>query len=57
MNWYDLSLSPVNLNNGEVLFEICFTAIGDDYQVSDITFSSDITPIEVSDSNQENHSL
>ncbi|MCB0595599.1 MAG: gliding motility-associated C-terminal domain-containing protein [Lewinellaceae bacterium] len=53
MNWYDLSLSPVNLNNGEVLFEICFTAIGDDGQVSDITFSSDITPIEVSDSNQE----
>ncbi|MCO6475957.1 MAG: gliding motility-associated C-terminal domain-containing protein [Phaeodactylibacter sp.] len=53
MNWFDLSLTPVDLMNGEVLFEICFTAIGDDGDVSDITFTSDITPIEVSDSNQE----
>ncbi|MCB9265120.1 MAG: gliding motility-associated C-terminal domain-containing protein [Lewinellaceae bacterium] len=53
MNWFDLTLNPANLMNGEVLFEICFTAIGDDGQVSDITFSSDITPIEVSDSNQD----
>ena len=53
MNWFEQSLTPVNLMNGEPFFEICFTAIGDDGQVSDITFTSDITPIEVSDSNQE----
>ncbi len=53
MNWFDLSLSPVDLVNGETLFEACFTAIGEDGDVSDITFTSDITPIEVSDSNQD----
>lgn len=53
MNWFDLTLTPANLPNGAVLFELCFTAIGDDGQVSDITFTSDITPIEVSDSNQD----
>lgn len=53
MNWFEQSLSPVDLPNGAVLFEACFTAIGDDGDVSDITFTSDITPIEVSDSNQE----
>ena len=53
MNWFEQSLTPVNLMNGEPFFEICFTAIGDDGQVSDITFTSDITPIEVSDSNQD----
>ncbi|MCB0571902.1 MAG: gliding motility-associated C-terminal domain-containing protein [Phaeodactylibacter sp.] len=53
MNYFNPSLAGINLPNGAVLFEICFTAIGADGQTSDITFSSAITPIEVSDSNQE----
>ncbi len=53
MNYFNLSLEGVDLPNGAVLFDICFTAIGQDGQTSDITFSSAITPIEVSDSNQD----
>jgi len=53
MNWFDLTLSPTDLPNGAVLMELCFTAIGTDGQMSNITFTSDITPIEVSDSNQD----
>ncbi|MCB9299300.1 MAG: gliding motility-associated C-terminal domain-containing protein [Lewinellaceae bacterium] len=53
MSYFNQSLEGINLQNGDVLFEICFTAIGQDGQTSDITFSSAITPIEISDSNQE----
>ena len=51
VNWFSQSIIPVNLSNGQALFEICFTVIGDDGDVSDIVFTSNITPIEVSDSN------
>jgi gliding motility-associated-like protein len=51
VNWFSQSITPVALPNGEALFEVCFTALGDDGDVSDITFSSDVTPIEISDSN------
>ena len=51
VNWFSQSITPVNLPNGAALFEICFTAIGDDGDMSDITFSSSVTPIEISDSN------
>jgi gliding motility-associated-like protein len=51
VNWFSQSISPVDLPNGQALFEICFTAIGDDGDMSDIVFSSNVTPIEISDSN------
>jgi gliding motility-associated-like protein len=51
VNWFSQSITPVDLPNGAALFEICFTAIGDDGDMSDITFSSSVTPIEISDSN------
>ncbi|NRA50334.1 MAG: hypothetical protein HRU12_14475, partial [Phaeodactylibacter sp.] len=51
VNWFSQSITPVNLTNGAALFEICFTVIGDDGDVSTISFSSDVTPIEISDSN------
>jgi gliding motility-associated-like protein len=53
VNFFNSDLSGIDLANGEALFELCFTAIGVDGQTSDICFSSDITPIEISDSNQD----
>lgn len=53
MSWFNSTLSPTDLNNGDTLFVLCFTAIGSNGAMSNIFFSSAITPIEVSDSNQE----
>ncbi|HMQ49130.1 MAG TPA: cohesin domain-containing protein [Saprospiraceae bacterium] len=53
LNWFNQSLEGVNLPPGEPIFEICFTAIGDDGDMSDIIFTSSVTPIEISDSNQD----
>ncbi len=53
VNWFEPEIMPQDLANGDVLFELCFTAIGEDGDISDITFSSDITPIEISDSNED----
>ncbi|TXB62153.1 cohesin domain-containing protein, partial [Phaeodactylibacter luteus] len=53
VNWFNQSIQPTNLPNGAVLFEMCFVAIGNDGQASDLNFSSGVTPIEVSDSNGE----
>ncbi len=53
MVWFEQSLQPLALPNGAVLFELCFAAIGEDGQSSDITFSGDVAQIEISDSNQE----
>ena len=46
-------LTCYDLPNGAVLFELCFTAIGDDGDESDIFISGDITSIEVSDCDQQ----
>lgn len=51
--WFNQSLNPSSLPNGTVLFEICFVATGNDGQSSQIVFSSDISPIEISNSNSE----
>ena len=54
VSYFNNSLIPTTLINGDgPLFEVCFTALGDDGDESDICFTSDITPIEFSDSNQE----
>ena len=52
--WVEPSLTPVNLNDGEVLFEVCFEAIGADGNTSDITFCDTPTnEIEVTDGENE----
>ena len=53
VSYFNQDVEPTDLPNGEILFEMCFTAIGNDGDESDICFSGDITPIEISDSNQE----
>jgi gliding motility-associated-like protein len=52
--WVEPSLTPVNLNDGEILFEVCFEAIGDDGNISDVTFCDTPTNmIEVTDGENE----
>lgn len=54
MVWVEPALSPVTLNNNEVIFELCFTALGGDGTMTDIVFSNNPTNIEVTDGNEEN---
>lgn len=52
--WVEPSLTPVNLADGEILFEVCFEAIGSNGDVSDITFCDTPTNmIEVTDGENE----
>jgi gliding motility-associated-like protein len=53
VNYFENTLQPTTLPDGSVLFQVCFVPLGADGSCSDITFTSDITQIEFSDSNQE----
>ncbi len=45
--WIDDTLKGVNTKNGEVLFQLCFTAVGEAGSSSPIRFWSSPTPYEV----------
>ncbi len=49
-SWNDLSFNNVTLADGEVLFQLCFDAIGALDDCSPVTITSDPTPLEVGDS-------
>ena len=49
--WFDQNATGIDLPDGTVLFEMCFDAIGNGGQMSQISFGNDPTPIEFSDAN------
>jgi len=48
--WFDQNAVGVNVPDGTVLFELCFDAVGNGGQMSQITFGNNPRPIEFSDS-------
>ncbi len=53
LSWLDPNVSGITLPNGQVIYEICFTAIGSNNcnNTTSLTFSSAATPIEIIDGN------
>jgi len=51
--WTEPTASSVDLADGSVLFEICFTALGADGSCSEVDFDDMPTSIEITDSNEE----
>ncbi|GJM32373.1 MAG: hypothetical protein DHS20C18_13740 [Saprospiraceae bacterium] len=49
-SWNDLSFNNVTINDGEVLFQLCFDVIGALGDCSPVTISNSPTPIEIGDS-------
>ena len=47
--WFDFNGEGVSVPDGTVIFEICFKAVGNDGQMTDISFTSNPLEIEVSD--------
>ena len=50
-SWFDQTTQGVTLPDNTVIFQLCFDAIGNDGESSDITFDSTPTIIEVTDCN------
>lgn len=47
--WFDQNATGIDIADGTVLFEVCFKAIGNGGQMSQVTFGNDPRPIEFSD--------
>ncbi len=54
MVWVEPALTPVTLDNGTAIFELCFTATGDNGTTTDVIFSSTPTNIEITNGDEEN---
>lgn len=52
--WVEPAINPVTLDNGTVIFELCFTALGDNGTTTDVVFSDNPTTIEITDGDEQN---
>ncbi len=51
--WVEPALSPVTLDDGAAIFELVFTALGDNSTSTDVVFSNTPTSIEITDGNEQ----